>query len=470
MVHQYKLNGYNIVLDTCSGSVHAVDEVAYDIIEMYKTASEQEIVEVILKKYAYMPDVTREDILLCIGDVKALEESGKLYSEDKYEQLAYSHKNNSNVIKALCLHVAHTCNLNCSYCFASQGKYQGDRAVMSFEVGKQAFDFLIANSGSRRNLEVDFFGGEPLMNWDVVKQLVAYARSIEKEHNKNFRFTLTTNGLLIDDEVIDFLNKEMSNVVLSLDGRREVHDLFRKDYAGNGSYDRIIPKFKRLVEARGGKNYYMRGTFTHNNVDFTEDIFHMADLGFTELSMEPVVSAPDDPCALTDEDLPKLFEQYEILAKEMIKRKQEGRPFTFYLSYSDRPFTFYHYMIDLKNGPCIYKRITGCGSGTEYMAVTPWGELFPCHQFVGDPKYSLGNIWDGVKNKECQDEFRSCNAYARKECRDCWAKLYCSGGCAANAYHATGSINGVYKYGCELFKKRIECAVMMQVAEAEAEE
>ena len=459
MVHQYKLNGYNIVLDTCSGSVHAVDEVAYDIIEMYKTASEQEIVEVILKKYAYMPDVTREDILLCIGDVKALEESGKLYSEDKYEQLAYSHKNNSNVIKALCLHVAHTCNLNCSYCFASQGKYQGDRAVMSFEVGKQAFDFLIANSGSRRNLEVDFFGGEPLMNWDVVKQLVAYARSIEKEHNKNFRFTLSTNGLLIDDEVIDFLNKEMSNVVLSLDGRREVHDLFRKDYAGNGSYDRIIPKFKRLVEARGGKNYYMRGTFTHNNVDFTEDIFHMADLGFTELSMEPVVSAPDDPCALTDEDLPKLFEQYEILAKEMIKRKQEGRP-----------FTFYHYMIDLKNGPCIYKRITGCGSGTEYMAVTPWGELFPCHQFVGDPKYSLGNIWDGVKNKECQDEFRSCNAYARKECRDCWAKLYCSGGCAANAYHATGSINGVYKYGCELFKKRIECAVMMQVAEAEAEE
>lgn len=456
MVHQYKLNGYNIVLDTCSGSVHTVDEVAYDIIEMYKKSSEEEIVEFILKKYAHMPDVTKEDILLCIGDIKKLEENGKLYSEDKYEKLACDYKNNSNVIKALCLHVAHTCNLNCSYCFASQGKYQGERAVMSFEVGKQAFDFLIANSGTRRNLEVDFFGGEPLMNWDVVKQLVAYARSIEKDYNKNFRFTLTTNGLLIDDEVIDFLNKEMSNVVLSLDGRKEVHDIFRKDYAGNGSYDRIIPKFKRLVESRGGKNYYMRGTFTHNNVDFTEDIFHMADLGFTELSMEPVVCAPDDPCALTDEDLPKLFEQYEILAKEMIKRKKESRP-----------FTFYHYMIDLKNGPCIYKRITGCGSGTEYMAVTPWGELFPCHQFVGDPKYSLGNIWDGVKNKECQDEFRSCNAYAREDCRDCWAKLYCSGGCAANAYHATGSIGGIYKYGCELFKKRIECAVMMQVAENE---
>ena len=453
MVHQYKLNGYNIVLDTASGSVHAVDEVAYDIIEMYKAYSVEEIVDAIAKKY---PDVTADDVLECIDDIKALENAGKLYSRDEYEELACTYKNNSKVIKALCLHVAHTCNLNCSYCFASQGKYQGDRAIMSFEVGKRAFDFLIENSGSRRNLEVDFFGGEPLMNWDVVKQLVAYARSIEKQHNKNFRFTLTTNGLLIDDEVIDFLNKEMSNVVLSLDGRRDVHDLFRKDYAGNGSYDRIVPKFKKLVEARGGKDYYVRGTFTHNNVDFTNDILHMADLGFTELSMEPVVCAPSDPCALTDEDMPKIFEQYEILAKEMIKRKKEGRP-----------FTFYHYMLDLKNGPCIYKRITGCGSGTEYMAVTPWGELFPCHQFVGDSKYSLGNIYDGVTNTEIQDGFRSCNAYARPECSKCWARLYCSGGCAANSYHSTGSINGVYEYGCELFKKRIECAVMMQVAEAD---
>ena len=453
MVHQYKLNGYNIVLDTASGSVHAVDEVAYDIIEMYKTSTAEEITEVITKKYA---DVSAADVIECLEDIAALEEAGKLYSKDEYEELACNYKNNSKVIKALCLHVAHTCNLNCSYCFASQGKYQGDRAIMSFEVGKRAFDFLIENSGTRRNLEVDFFGGEPLMNWDVVKQLVAYARSIEKQHNKNFRFTLTTNGLLIDDEVIDFLNKEMSNVVLSLDGRRDVHDLFRKDYAGNGSYDRIVPKFKQLVEARGGKDYYVRGTFTHNNVDFTNDILHMADLGFTELSMEPVVCAPSDPCALTAEDMPKIFEQYEILAKEMLKRKKEGRP-----------FTFYHYMLDLKNGPCIYKRITGCGSGTEYMAVTPWGELFPCHQFVGDPKYSLGNIYDGITNTEIQDGFRSCNAYARPECADCWARLYCSGGCAANAYHATGSINGVYEYGCELFKKRIECAVMMQVAEAD---
>ena len=456
MVHQYKLNGYNIVLDTASGSVHTVDEVAYDIIEMYKTHTPEQIVKTILERYSHLEDVNEAEVYECLDDIAALEAAGKLFSVDEYESLACNYKNNSKVIKALCLHVAHTCNLNCSYCFASQGKYQGDRALMSFEVGKRAFDFLIENSGTRRNLEVDFFGGEPLMNWDVVKQLVAYARSIEKEHNKNFRFTLTTNGILIDDEVIDFLNKEMSNVVLSLDGRKEVNDHFRRDYAGNGSYDKIVPKFQKLVEAREGKNYYVRGTFTHNNVDFTNDLFHMADLGFTELSMEPVVCPPDDPYALTEEDMPKIFEQYEILAKEMLKRKKEGRP-----------FTFYHYMLDLKNGPCIYKRITGCGSGTEYMAVTPWGELFPCHQFVGDSKYSLGNIYDGITNTEIQDGFRSCNAYAREECKDCWARLYCSGGCAANSYHATGSITGVYKYGCELFKKRIECAVMMQVAESE---
>lgn len=456
MVHQYKLNGYNIVLDTASGSVHLVDEVAYDIISMYENHTKEEITEEILKKYKNTPDVNKEEIEECINDIKALIEEEKLFSQDKYEGLAYEYKNNSKVIKALCLHVAHTCNLNCSYCFASQGKYQGERALMSFETGKRAFDFLIENSGTRRNLEVDFFGGEPLMNWEVVVKLVQYARSIEKQHNKNFRFTLTTNGVLLDDEKIDFLNEHMSNVVLSLDGRPEIHDHFRKDYTGRGSYDVILPKFKRLVEKREGKNYYMRGTFTHNNVDFTNDIFHMADLGFKELSMEPVVCPPGDPYALTDEDLPKLFEQYEILAKEMLKRKKAGNG-----------FTFYHYMLDLKNGPCIYKRITGCGSGTEYMAVTPWGELFPCHQFVGDEKYSLGNIWDGIKNTKVQDEFRSCNAYARPECKDCWARLYCSGGCAANAYHATGSISGVYKYGCELFKKRIECAVMLQAAEAE---
>lgn len=456
MVHQYQLNGYNIVLDTCSGSVHVVDEVAYDMIALYETAPREEIVEAMLKKYAGRADVTREEMEGCYADIETLKNEKKLFTEDTYADLAFDFKNKNEVVKALCLHVAHTCNLNCSYCFASQGKYQGDRALMSFEVGKQALDFLIAHSGTRRNLEVDFFGGEPLMNWDVVKQLVAYAREQEPLHNKKFRFTLTTNGVLIDDDVIDFANKEMHNVVLSLDGRKEVHDRLRVNYAGEGSYDTIVPKFKKLVESRGGKGYYMRGTFTHANVDFTNDIFHMADMGFTELSMEPVVCAPSDPYALTEQDLPELFRQYELLATEMLKRKKEGRG-----------FTFYHYMIDLTHGPCIYKRISGCGSGTEYMAVTPWGELFPCHQFVGDEKYSMGNIWDGVTNTAVRDEFKQCNAYARPECKDCWAKLYCSGGCAANAYHATGSITGIYEYGCELFKKRMECAIMMKVAESE---
>ncbi len=460
MLHQYKLNGYNIVLDTCSGAVHVVDDVAYDIIAEYESRSRDEIVRHMLEKYSDRADVTEEDVNACIDDITALKEDGQLFTPDTFEDMAGTFKERSgNVIKALCLHVAHTCNLNCSYCFASQGKYHGERALMSFEVGKRAIDFLIENSGERRNLEVDFFGGEPLMNWDVVKQIVEYARSVEKQRGKNFRFTLTTNGVLIDDDVIEFSNREMSNVVLSLDGRKEIHDATRVDYAGNGSYDRIVPKFQKLVASRGGKNYYMRGTFTHRNPDFTNDVFHMADLGFTELSMEPVVCSPDDPMALTPEDIEIVKEQYEILAKEMLKREKEGRG-----------FTFYHYMIDLTAGPCIYKRISGCGSGTEYMAVTPWGDLYPCHQFVGEESYKLGDIWNGVTNDTLRDDFRCCNAYARPECKDCWAKLYCSGGCAANAYHASGSIRGVYKPGCELFKKRIECAIMIKAAEnAESE-
>lgn len=457
MVHQYKLNDYNIVLDTASGSVHVVDEVAYDIIAMYPENTKEQIVSAILNKYSSRPDVTEEDIVMCINDIEELKHAGKLYTEDTFKDMAGTFKERSgDVIKALCLHVAHTCNLNCSYCFASQGKYHGQRALMSLEVGKRALDFLIENSGSRTNLEVDFFGGEPLMNFNVVKKLVAYARTQEKIHNKNFRFTLTTNGVLIDDDVIDFANKEMSNVVLSLDGRKEIHDSLRVDYSGKGSYDIIVPKFRKLVESREGKNYYMRGTFTHANPDFTKDVFHMADLGFTELSMEPVVSSPDDPSALTPEDIETVKNHYEILAKDMLRRKKEGKP-----------ITFYHYMLDLKNGPCIYKRISGCGSGTEYMAVTPWGDLYPCHQFVGDEAYKLGNIWDGVTNQELREQFRSCNAYSRSDCQDCWAKLYCSGGCSANAYHATGTINGIYEPGCELFKKRIECAIMMKIAEEE---
>ncbi len=457
MIHAYKLNGYNIVIDGCSGSIHAVDDVAWDVIDLFPDHSPEEITKALLEKYAARPDVTAEELAACIADVQSLKDAGKLWAPDTFAPMAGTFKERSgDVVKALCLHVAHTCNLNCAYCFASQGRFHGERGLMSFEVGKQALDYLMDHSGTRRNLEVDFFGGEPLMNWDVVKRLVAYARSVEKERGKNFRFTLTTNGMLIDDEVIDFANREMSNVVLSLDGRKEIHDRLRVDYAGRGSYDRIVPLFQKLVRSRGGKNYYMRGTFTHANPDFTNDLFHMADLGFTELSMEPVVCAPDDPAALTAEDIETVKGQYELLAKEMLRREKAGQP-----------ITFYHYMLDLTDGPCIYKRISGCGSGTEYMAVTPWGDLYPCHQFVGDEGYRLGDVWHGVTNTALREEFRACNAYARPECDGCWARLWCSGGCAANAYHATGSIRGVYAPGCELFKKRIECAVMMKVAQAE---
>lgn len=456
MIHQYKLGNFNIVIDVCSGAVHAVDDVAFEIISLFENNQKNTVIDTVWQKFQNQQGVTLRDVEECYDQVCSLKENGKLFSPDTFEPIAGKLKQKTaGVIKALCLHIAHTCNLNCSYCFASQGKYHGERAVMSYEVGKRALDFLVENSGTRRNLEVDFFGGEPLMNFDVVKKLVAYARSIEKERNKNFRFTLTTNGMLIDDDVIEFANKEMSNVVLSLDGRKEVHDKFRVDYSGKGSWEKIVPKFQKLVEERKGKNYYMRGTFTHNNPDFLEDIKVMLDLGFNELSMEPVVCPSGDPSELTEQDLPIVLEQYEKLAQLMLEKDDEGKP-----------FTFYHYMIDLTGGPCIYKRISGCGSGTEYMAVTPWGDLYPCHQFVGDEKFKLGDIYNGVDNKEIQDEFMSCNVYAREDCKDCWAKLYCSGGCAANAYHATGSIKGTYKYGCTLFKKRMECAIMVAVARA----
>ncbi len=455
MIHAYQLNGYNIIIDVYSGSVHSVDPVAYDVITGFETTPIPELVERVAKKHGLPP----AEVEACVRDVRALQSSGQLFTEDIYRDKAGVLKQKNNVVKALCLHVAHSCNLNCQYCFAAQGEYQGERALMSLDVGKRALDFLIENSGTRRNLEVDFFGGEPLMNWEVVKQLVAYGREREKESGKHFRFTLTTNGVLVDDEVIDFCNREMHNVVLSLDGRKEVHDRLRRDYAGNGSYDKVVPKFQHFVQRRGDRNYYVRGTFTRANTDFTNDLFHMADLGFTELSMEPVVCAPDAPYALREEDLPVLFEQYELLAKEMLRREKAGKP-----------LTFYHYMIDLEHGPCIYKRLSGCGSGTEYLAVTPWGELFPCHQFVGDAAYSMGNIWDGVTNTALREKFSRCNVYSRPQCDDCWAKLYCSGGCAANAYHAQGDITGIYEYGCRLFRKRMECAIMMKAAQAEMAE
>lgn len=456
MIHSYKMKGYNIIIDQNSGCVHSVDEVAYDIINMFETEPKEKIKAFILDKYSKRDDVTPEDIDLCFEDIEALIKDGRLFAKDAFENSALDFKKRQGVLKAICLHVAHDCNLACKYCFAGKGEYDGPKGLMSFETGKRALDFLVEKSGTRKNLEVDFFGGEPLLNWEVCKKLVEYGRSIEKEHGKNFRFTLTTNGVLVNDEVIDFCNREMGNVVLSLDGRKETHDRLRTTCNGKGSYDLIVDKFKKFANARNQADYYMRGTYTHYNTDFSKDIIHMADLGFKELSIEPVVSDPTEPYALKENDLPILKEQYEILADEMLRRYRNGNG-----------FTFYHYMIDLNSGPCIVKRISGCGVGTEYMAVTPSGELYPCHQFVGDEKFLLGDIWKGVTNTTILDEFKGCNVYSHPECKDCFAKLYCSGGCAANAYHTTGSVNGIYEFGCELHRKRIECAIMLKVAEAE---
>ncbi len=455
MIHQYKLNGYNIVLDVYSASVHVTDDLAYDAIRLLDAGRPEEAAGAELA--VLHPEASKEDISDTFLDIRELTEQGKLFTKDVYEKAAGYLKKQSTVVKALCLLVSHSCDLNCSYCFASQGKFHGKEGMMTLETAKRAIDFLVENSGNRRNLEVDFFGGEPLLNFELCKETVAYARSIEQAHHKNFRFTLTTNGVKLNDEVMAWANKECYNVVLSLDGRKEVHDRFRVDRAGRGSYDRIVPNFQKFAASRGDKSYYMRGTFSHYNTDFTKDIFHMADdLGFRELSMEPVVTDPSSPSALTEEDLPVLYEQYEILAKDMLRREKDGKP-----------ITFYHYMIDLEHGPCVYKRVSGCGSGTEYMAVTAWGDLYPCHQFVNDPEYKLGNIWDGVQHENIRDEFKKCNVYSRPECRECWARMYCAGGCAANALHATGDIHGAYEYGCKLFRKRMECALMMKVAEAE---
>ena len=447
MVHQYKNNGYNIVLDVNSGSVHVVDEIVYDMIPMYEGSGLEEITAKLNGRYK------EEDIKEAYEEITELKEAGSLFTEDIYENYIDSFKNRQPVVKALCLHIAHDCNLACQYCFAEEGEYHGRRALMSFEVGKKALDFLVANSGSRRNLEVDFFGGEPLMNWEVVKQLVEYGRSIEEANNKKFIFTLTTNGVLLNDEILDFVNKEMGNIVLSTDGRKEVHDRMRPFRNGKGSYDLIMPKFKKAAESRNQTNYYVRGTFTHYNLDFSKDVLSLADEGFKQISVEPVVASPEDAYALRTEDLPQIFEEYDKLAVEMIKREKEGRG-----------FNFFHFMIDLTGGPCVYKRLSGCGSGTEYLAVTPWGDLYPCHQFVGNEDFLLGNVDDGIVKKNICEEFKQCNVYSKPKCKDCFAKLFCSGGCAANSYNFHGNINDSYEVGCEMERKRVECAIMIKAA------
>ncbi len=460
MIHQYKNNGYNIVMDVNSGSVHVVDDIVYDVIPLVEPLVKEGIrdadtVRAAVLSLANLP-CPAEEIAEAVDEVLALERAGQLFAPDIYEDYVFDFKKRQTVVKALCLHIAHDCNLACQYCFAGEGEYHGRRALMSLEVGKKALDFLVENSGNRVNLEVDFFGGEPLMNWQVVKELVAYGRSLEGPKNKRFRFTLTTNGVLLDDELLAFVNREMANVVLSIDGRREVHDRMRPFRGGQGSYDLVVPKFQKAAESRGQNNYYVRGTFTHYNLDFCEDVLHLADLGFRQISVEPVVAQPSDPYAIREEDLPALKEQYDRLAAEMIRRRREGRP-----------FNFFHFMIDLQGGPCVAKRLSGCGSGTEYLAVTPWGDLYPCHQFVGDEKFLMGNVDEGVTREDIRDEFKGCNVYSKEKCRKCFAKFYCSGGCAANSYYFHGRINDAYDIGCELQRKRVECAIMLKAAEAE---
>ena len=460
MIHQYKNNGYDIIMDVNSGAVHVVDDVVYDAVAFLDGKLPE------MEKPKPVPDELKDQVMACLketyriqdiqdalDDIQELIDKEELFAKDVYREYVADFKKRKTVVKALCLHIAHDCNLACRYCFAGEGEYRGRRALMSFEVGKKALDFLMDNSGSRRNLEVDFFGGEPLMNWQVVKRLVEYGRSQEESRGKKFRFTLTTNGVLLNDEIMEFCNREMSNVVLSLDGRKEVNDRMRPFRKGAGSYDLIVPKFQKFAESRNQTNYYVRGTFTRNNLDFSRDVLHFADLGFKQISVEPVVASPDEPYSIREEDLPRILEEYDKLAVEYIKRKKEGRG-----------FNFFHFMIDLRQGPCVAKRLSGCGSGTEYLAVTPWGDLYPCHQFVGQEQFLLGNVDEGITNTEVRDEFKLCNVYAKEKCRSCFARFYCSGGCAANSYNFHGSITDAYDIGCEMQKKRIECSIMIKAA------
>jgi len=477
MIHCFKLCGYNIVLDVASGSIHTVDDLAYDVIRAYELVIDGKDISVLVARVAANHlEASEEEILEVVSDIEGLRNRGKLFSPDEYAAVAGAGCNAP--LSALCLNVSHVCNMSCTYCFAGCGDGGGDvggiggdggstgsdvdggnnkssDVLMSLEAAKRAVDFLVRESGERKNLDIDFFGGEPLLNWQVVKDTVAYAREIERsgKGGKKFRFTLTTNGLLIDDDVINFTNNQMHNVVLSLDGRPDVNDAMRKMPNGDGSYSAVVDNIKKLVDARRGKGYYIRGTFTRENLDFVNDILHIAGLGYKELSMEPVIAKPGDSFGFTPGDLHELCAQYETLAIEMLRLEKIGMG-----------FSFYHYNLDLTEGPCVHKRVAGCGVGTEYMAVTPSGELYPCHQFVGDKRFLLGDVWTGVTNNTLRNQFAGCSIYSRTECRDCWARFYCSGGCAANAYYSSGSINGIYEFGCELFKKRIECAIMMHVA------
>ena len=450
-IHQYKSNGLNIILDVPGGSVHVVDEPVYEAVGILRENRDEDEV----RRAFALKGISSEETEEVLGEIRELRQQGLLFSEEPYAPSVEAFAKRKTVVKALCLHVAHDCNLACRYCFAGEGEYHGRRAIMDYETGCRALDFLIANSGARHNLEVDFFGGEPLLNWETVKKLVAYGRSLEEKSGKHFRFTITTNGVLLNDEIMEFCNREMDNVVMSVDGRKEVHDRMRPFRKGSGSYDLIIPKFLKFAEQRRklGLKYYVRGTYTRWNTDFAADVLHLAGLGFDQISVEPVVAPPEMDYALREEDLPVLLEQYDILAKEMIRREKEGKG-----------FNFFHFMIDLTGGPCVYKRLSGCGSGTEYLAVTPWGDFYPCHQFVGMEQFLLGNVRDGLVREDTVESFKRVNVYSKPACSSCFARFYCSGGCLANSWNFTGSINDVYEIGCALERKRVECAIMIKAA------
>ena len=446
MIHKYKLNGFNIVLDVNSGGVHLVDDMTYDLLDLIEPPFEDECPQQVLDKLT--DKYPADEISTCYDEIVELYNDKILFSEDDYEK--YAKYSVASPVKAMCLNIAHDCQLRCKYCFASTGDFGKGRKLMSLETGKHAIDFLLENSGDRPNLELDFFGGEPLMNFNVVKQIVEYARSREKEYNKKFRFTITTNGLLLDDDKIDFINKEMSNVVLSIDGRKEVNDYFRVLPNGQGCYDMILPKYKKLVEGRGDKEYYVRGTFTNRNKDFSNDVFALYEAGFDQISVEPVVGDSDE-YALVMDDLPEIFKEYERLADRIIENEKNGKK-----------FNFFHFMIDLDQGPCAIKRLRGCGCGNDYVAVTPDGDIFPCHQFVGIDEYKMGNIDEGTFDQEMKKDFAAAHVYSKPDCRECWAKFYCSGGCNANNYQYEGDIRKAHKISCELEKKRLECAIMLK--------
>lgn len=481
MIHYFQSQGHKIALDVYSGAVHILDDISYSVLQKLDTlqrngsflpqnglddATRKQVSAQLHAEGAVFSDAEISDAL---DDFAALIEDERLFTEDPFGHLALNLRDRKTYVKALCLNVAHTCNLDCDYCFASQGKYHGERALMTTEVARRAIDFVIEASGPHRSIDVDFFGGEPMLNWELVKDTVAYARSLEAASGKKFRFTFTTNGMLLSDDVTTFLNREMHNVVLSLDGRKEVHDRLRHTIDGRGSYDRIVPRFRSFVSRRGDQEYYMRGTFTKNNVDFYQDILHMANMGFYRLSMEPVIGDPSEPYMLGPDDVEALNREYDKLAAEMIRRNRLAAKALAAggsiddLPPEDHPFIFYHFMMNLEGGPCIHKRISGCGSGVEYLAVTPKGELYPCHQFVGEDDYIVGNVWDGITKQEITADFKECNCYSHPECANCWAKLYCSGGCAANALHASGSLTGTVPFSCALFRKRMECALAIQV-------